>query len=1103
MPWTLAMLVLLGSALIVSGCRRPRDGKSGSSGEDRVVVIVPPSDPVVTDTEDLPGVHLTVLGVDGASGDDGQFQPGDNVSVTFKITRDNGTLLPIEELDYGEAHISGPTFNYQVVIPETEDLRENSVANGDGSYTYTFPGLPDVYADPPNYTGANTTDVLSGTSLLSGTYTFVLIAYRNYSVGGSKITKDVGNVVMDFLVGDATTIDTREVVTNANCNQCHDNIQHHDEGLPGGGIVRDVRACVTCHVAGAEDGNDPAVAGGTPGVTTEFKVMIHKLHNGSHLPSVLGMGTKVNGARDMMLVPVPYVLIDGEDEAKDFSGVIFPVWPSFNIPMPRNYGYTLVTAPEVDTTPLSVYTAGVDAGVIGGTFENSTTPAVDTAPKFTSPSAVNGRTWQQNDTTWRSGVVACAKCHGDPDAAGPLEAPVQGDLIAAQPTRRACGSCHDDVDWTLPYRCNLKTMPAQADDSLCITCHTEGAGGTDDTIFVPRAHRHPMDSSDVSDLPPGYQGLNVHIVDLHPSGANTRLDPGETLEMTFTVTDDAGANALVLPAGLPAVQGVSPLTAAWGGVPRGGGSGYPWPETQSGWWTTFSLVLSGPTTNYNVINAVDFPTTMPAFAAGIPVSGEYKMNVPQYLFLADFGNAVAPTTPHNPTGLPIYYDPWNLVDVEEVTADNTPGPLTDGLLLNAAALAGQNWVDVVYPAGTTHLKAKDFVRVDCTAAPACTGASREFLCVGYAEVLTPTVDRVYFSSPYQTRNLLASVTKPSATAFSTLRGPWLRKSHAAGATIHKVNIANRTTAQYSITASATPNVGTAIVETAGFTTGPILVSYMTDFVMPTYYPPAFFGGPDLDETYGAWSTKPIVPGTYSLNLWTAYPWAHTDTSFPDFSSLLTKPWTSNIDYGYTYELDSYRVCTPASNTDILVNNSGIPVPAPTDFEPFAEISSQENCNACHNDIRFHGGGRRGFDTCLLCHGTSGIGLHQNYVATPSGGALPWDKGLKNTVNFRYFLHNIHEEALPTMPGGSKHCAKCHGEGPAESPQVWEVPHNRNHPTVETKPVREWYNSCGGCHTTGDAVAHMELNTAPSGEEACGTCHNVGATYGVKIMHKNR
>ena len=170
-----------------------------------------------------------------------------------------------------------------------------------------------------------------------------------------------------------------------------------------------MKLCVLCHTAGAEDRNVASQDGGTPGVTIEFGVMIHKIHNGEHLPSVLGVGTKADGSRDYDRTPTPYK-VAGFNTA-DFSEVAFPVWPNLNIGMPRDAGYSGLT---------------------------------------TSQKA-------QEDEMLR-GVTACASCHGDPDGSGPLPAPAQGGLAYSNPTRRTCGACHDDIDWNLPYTANGVTM---------------------------------------------------------------------------------------------------------------------------------------------------------------------------------------------------------------------------------------------------------------------------------------------------------------------------------------------------------------------------------------------------------------------------------------------------------------------------------------------------------------------------------------------------------------------------------------------------------------------------------------------------------------------
>src|SRR5204863_1714898 len=67
-------------------------------------------------TEALPGVVLNAAKVSGASGKNGAFQVGDHPALTFTLARNDGSGLPLSELDGSEVFLSGPSFNYQRVF---------------------------------------------------------------------------------------------------------------------------------------------------------------------------------------------------------------------------------------------------------------------------------------------------------------------------------------------------------------------------------------------------------------------------------------------------------------------------------------------------------------------------------------------------------------------------------------------------------------------------------------------------------------------------------------------------------------------------------------------------------------------------------------------------------------------------------------------------------------------------------------------------------------------------------------------------------------------------------------------------------------------------
>jgi hypothetical protein len=116
---------------------------------------------------------------------------------------------------------------------------------------------------------------------------------------------------------------------------------------------------------------------------------------------------------------------------------------------------------------------------------------------------------------------------------------------------------------------------------------------------------------------------------------------------------------------------------------------------------------------------------------------------------------------------------------------------------------------------------------------------------------------------------------------------------------------------------------------------------------------------------------------------------------------------------------------------------------------------------------FHGGGRRGFDACILCHGAAAAEDRPQYVAANA----PATAGV--SIGFRTMLHKIHmgsseltnastylvngfgstaypnnygtvsyeEVVFPALPGAAANCTMCHGTS-----TKWYAPKDRNHPT---------------------------------------------------------
>ncbi len=401
---------------------------------------------------------------------------------------------------------------------------------------------------------------------------------------------------------------------------------------------------------------------------------------------------------------------------------------------------------------------------------------------------------------------------------------------------------------------------------------------------------------------------------------------------------------------------------------------------------------------------------------------------------------------------------WNVSGATTTVYERTATAGGDSTLTEAT-VAPQNYVDVASAAG--------FARDDYVVVDDGTGSEE------YARIQLVDGTRLWFSSPY-----------------SPAYKPGLALAHAAAATVREVTLTTQVVAvDYTLTASTGE-----ITEVAAFGDGNVvLASYTTDFVLPATYPLTFNDGPDLGEATGEWVGKTLVDGTYSLGLWSA------------------RSLTLNL-FG---ESNSYRSTSDARLVDFLVGSAAVE-------EPYALISSGSNCFNCHQELGFHGFGRRGFESCVVCHGTSGGEDRPRYVAANA------EETPGVAIGFRTMLHKIHmgeeltnaasyivngfgstaypnnftghaygEIVFPALPGGVQNCSKCHGD----TNEAWHEPAPRNHPTEQGAPVQRWAAVCSACHDSPDALAHVAVQTDAQGNESCGVCHGADKEWSVERLHR--
>lgn len=201
--------------------------------------------------------------------------------VTFKLTDDQGIPYKVTGLDANSLR-----FTIDKIVTD----KDSGLTRYESYITSTVKGAPyNWYGEQKQPALASATQAVSAmdqggklTETEAGyTYVFTNTLPSNFDktathVVGAQATRDtrtyVANTTFSFVPTGGTPI-VREVVKIENCNQCHDPLKAH------GGQRVDTSLCVLCHTAQSTDTQS--------GNTVEFKVMVHKIHRGNKLPSVV------------------------------------------------------------------------------------------------------------------------------------------------------------------------------------------------------------------------------------------------------------------------------------------------------------------------------------------------------------------------------------------------------------------------------------------------------------------------------------------------------------------------------------------------------------------------------------------------------------------------------------------------------------------------------------------------------------------------------------------------------------------------------------------------------------------------------------------------
>jgi OmcA/MtrC family decaheme c-type cytochrome len=221
-------------------------------------------------------VELTLSDAEGRPLDREGLLTAGAVSVSFM-------LAYLEETDSGESLQYRSYTLREQTSPITSVTAPQAGTDTGGTFTELAPGRY-------RYTFGTSVDVAEANE--GKTHTIGVYATRPF-----EDQRYVANTNYSFVPLGVEPDTELDVVTDAACSNCHTRVEAH------GGARRGVQQCVLCHTD--ESSLDPDT-----GNTVDFQVMIHKIHMGADLPSVVGGD--------------PYTIVGFQQAVHDFGVIHYP-----------------------------------------------------------------------------------------------------------------------------------------------------------------------------------------------------------------------------------------------------------------------------------------------------------------------------------------------------------------------------------------------------------------------------------------------------------------------------------------------------------------------------------------------------------------------------------------------------------------------------------------------------------------------------------------------------------------------------------------------------------------------------------------------------------